>query len=400
MRSEFPLENMASLSKDPRGWSKYWTCCYTAADGRQLKRSTRETDKRRARTICEAWERAESLGRDGLLTSEEQFRRVLEQGFERLNPGKKIQNVTVQEWLERWLKGEAGVVADTTHSKYRQVLGGFLSFLGTRANVRLETITTLDLTRYRDQLLKEGRTPRTVNMTVRKILTRPFAAAVNEGLIQRNPIASIRHLRDVTVEKGVFTPEQINRLLEVADPDWRGLIMAGYFTGARLNDLARLTWASIDLDERSITFIQKKTGAKTGKKTKIPIHHELWDFLLSGSVPDDGRKPLFPTLCNKPNPGESGLSMAFKRIMERAGIDAGVVRERSGKAGRNVSRLSFHSLRHSFTSALANAGVPSELRKKLTGHADEKSHAVYSHHEFSVIAKALEKIPGLPKHEP
>jgi integrase len=388
-------QNMASLSKDPRGWSKYWTCCYTAADGRQLKRSTRETDKRRARTICEAWERAESLGRDGLLTSEEQFRRVLEQGFERINPGKKIQNVTVQEWLERWLKAEAGAVADTTYSKYKQVLDGFLSFLGTRTNVRLETITTEDFTRYRDQLLKEGRTPRTVNITVRKILTRPFTAAVTEGLIQRNPISSIRHLRDVTVEKGVFTPEQINKLLEVADPDWKGLVMAGYFTGARLGDLARLTWSSIDLDERSITFIQKKTGAKI----KVPVHPELVEFLLSRSVPDDGRKPVFPKLYHLRGSGKTGLSMGFKRLMERAGIDGGIAREKLGKAGRNVSRLSFHSLRHSFTSALANAGVPPELRQKLTGHADEKSHAVYSHHEFGVIAKALESIPPLPKSE-
>jgi integrase len=66
--------------------------------------------------------------------------------------------------------------------------------------------------------------------------------------------------------------------------------------------------------------------------------------------------------------------MAFKRIMERAGIDDGVARERSGQRGHKVSRLSFHSLRHSFTSALANANVPAEVRQKLTGHADERSH--------------------------
>jgi integrase len=55
--------------------------------------------------------------------------------------------------------------------------------------------------------------------------------------------------------------------------------------------------------------------------------------------------------------------MAFKRLMERAGIDDGVARKKDGKLGRNVSRLSFHSLRHSFNSAMANADVPLEIRQ-------------------------------------
>jgi integrase len=349
---------MASLTKDPRGWSKYWVCCYTAADGRQLKRSTRETDKRRAGVVCEAWERAESLGKDGLLTSEVQLRRVIEQSFERLN-GKKVENVTVRQWLERWLKNEEGAVAAATLQKYKQVLGGFLQFLGTRSEVRLEAVTTDDFIRYRDQLLKQGRTPRTVNITVRKILTRPFVVAVNEGLLQRNPIASIRHLHDVTVEKGVFTPEQINKLLEVADADWRGLTLAGYYTGARLGDLARLTWQSIDLAERSIAFTQKKTGAKI----KVPIHSELLDYLLSRSVPDDGRKPVFPKLYHLRGPGKTGLSMSFKRLMDRAGIDGGIARQKTGKAGRNVSLLSFHSLRHSFRVRSPMPGCPPTFGK-------------------------------------
>ena len=381
---------MGSLWKHPN--SKYWSACFTAADGRQLKRSTKETDKRKARIICEAWEQAESLGSAGLLTSREQLRIVLEQTFQRLT-GEKIENVSVREWLTRWLKGEEGAVAETTFKKYSGLIQDFLSFLGTRDEVDLEAITTEDFLKYRDHLIAEGRTPRTVNITVRKILKRPFTAAVTEGLIPRNPITSIRHLLDVTVEKGVFTPEQINKLLEVADSDWRGLILAGYYTGARLGDLARLTWHSIDQVERSITFTQKKTGGKI----KIPIHSEFLDYLLSRSAPDDGRKPLFPKLYHLRGAGKTGLSSSFRRLMDRAGIDGGIARQKTGDAGRNVSLLSFHSLRHSFTSALANAGVPADVRQKLTGHADAKSHQVYSHHEFATVADAIERIARLPK---
>jgi hypothetical protein len=72
---------MGSLWK--RSNSKYRTAYYTAADGRQLKRSTRETNKGKALAICNSWEQAESLGSDGLLTSQEQLRIVLEQTYYR-----------------------------------------------------------------------------------------------------------------------------------------------------------------------------------------------------------------------------------------------------------------------------------------------------------------------------
>jgi integrase len=367
--------------------------CFTAADGRQLKRSTRETNKHRALAIAQAWEQVEGMGRDGYLTSEEQFRRVMAQSFERIT-GKKLRpEPTVREWLERWLKTEAGAVAENTHQRYAQVVRDFLAFLDTKAELRLEGLTTDDFLAYRNHLLEEGRSERTVNLTIRKILKRPFQGAWQEGILTRNPVAGVRHLRQQSAEKGIFTPKQVTRLLKCADGDWPALILAGYYTGARLGDLARLKWESIDPAERSITFIQKKTGAKI----KVPIHVELLDYFLSRSVPDDGRKPLFPQLCNMPGPGKSGLSMSFKRLMARAGIEDGIARQKKGEAGRNVSRLSFHSLRHSFTSALANAGVPAELRQKLTGHADDKSHAIYTHHEFETIRGALEKLGRLPR---
>ena len=380
---------MCSLIKDYRGKSKFWTCCYTAADGRQLKRSTKETDRRKAQVICEAWEQAESLGSKGLLTSQEQLRIVLEQTLFRLT-GKKPETVTVQAWLNRWLEAERGAVAEASFDKYKGVLSAFLRFLDTRAHVAMEAITTDDFLRFRDQLLAEGRAPRTVNHTIRKILSRPFQAAVNQGYIPRNPIAAVRHLRDVTIQKGTFTLEQIQALIDIATPQWKGLILAGYYTGARLLDLARLTWGNVDLAERSISFTQRKTDAGL----KVPIHPELEDYLLSLRVPDDGLKPLFPTFHRW---GTAKLSKAFGRLMTEARIDAGVARTKSGVAGRNVSRLSFHSLRHSFTSALANAGVPAELRQKLTGHADAKSHAIYSHFELEQLRVSLNRLNRLPR---
>jgi len=61
------------------------------------------------------------------------------------------------------------------------------------------------------------------------------------------------------------------------------------------------------------------------------------------------------------------LSGQFAKVMAAAGISGTITRHT--KDGRANNSLSFHSLRHSFNSAMANAGVSQEVRQKLTGHA-------------------------------
>ena len=52
---------------------------------------------------------------------------------------------------------------------------------------------------------------------------------------------------------------------------------------------------------------------------------------------------------------------------------------------------SFHSLRHSFTSAPANQNVASKLLMKLTGHKTEGEHQKYTHHGLANLRAAVEK---------
>ena len=58
------------------------------------------------------------------------------------------------------------------------------------------------------------------------------------------------------------------------------------------------------------------------------------------------------------------------------------------------------SIRHSFTSALANAGVSPELRMKLTGHKSAEIHRGYTHLEMDTLKEAIKKLPGLHVHQP
>ena len=144
---------------------------------------------------------------------------------------------------------------------------------------------------------------------------------------------------------------------------------------------------------------RQNRGAKYAKERRIVDGNEVETMLLD-SVQAQANKmeeaaPVFPTLYGKSSAGKSGLSMAFGRLMERAGIEQGTIRERGDGVGRKVSARSFHSLRHSFNTVLVNAGVPQELRMKLTGHSSTEMNALYSHHELSVIRSALEHLPRL-----
>jgi integrase len=388
---------MGTLVKDAWGRSHFWYYCYRTADGRRLKKSTKETDRRKAKIIGEAFESAEDLAKHGNAT-EEQIRRVMNDLLTRVT-GKTSYDPTVRQWFERWLETEKGAISGSTLVRYKQIVKDFLACIGPVANLRLANLTTEDVLKYREQLEAGGRAPLTINLTIKKVLKRAFKVAIDEGLISRNPCATVRPIRDIAkVEKGTFSAEQIAQLVEHAEGDWKGLILAGYFTGGRLSDLARLKWSNIDLSEKTITFVQRKVEGKSPKaRVKIPTHQALEEYLVSGAISDSPNAPVFPQLYDKPGAGKSGLSMAFKRIMEKAGIAAGVIRERGGIAGRTVSALSFHSLRHSFNSALANSGVSQELRMKLTGHSSVDMNTLYSHHELETIRTAVQTLPRLPK---
>jgi integrase len=376
---------MPSLHKDGRGKTPYWIAAYTDEFGRRRKRSTKKTSEKEAQRVLNGWLKAIDLKRDNRLT-EARAREIISEIC-----GQKIYVPSVEEYLTNWLKAEKPTVSEASYLKKDQAVRLFFRSLGDRKLQSLEAIAEADIVKLRDKLLADGRRAATVNGLVRKILAQPFRAAKNKGLIQIDPVAGLKAVRGDSVEKHIFTAEQVQRLIDAANDDWKGMVIAGFYTGARLGDLANLTWGNVDLFEGTITFTQKKTGAKI----KIPIAEDLHSYLMTLPMKDSPKAPVFPSLYGKTSAGKSGLSMAFGRLMERAGIEQGTIRERGKGVGRKVSARSFHSLRHSFNTLLTNSGVPQELRMKLTGHSSVEMNAVYSHHELTLIRGALEHLPRL-----
>ena len=78
--------------------------------------------------------------------------------------------------------------------------------------------------------------------------------------------------------------------------------------------------------------------------------------------------------------------------MATAGIDP---QKSKGKGTRIFSKLSFHSLRHTFNSTLANSGVQQEIRTALTGHSSVEINNDYTHFDVEPLQQAIRLLPTL-----
>jgi integrase len=264
----------------------------------------------------------------------------------------------------------------------------FIEFLGSRAKLNIAAITSRDIAEFRDKRQALGLAPSTLNVGLQAI-SAAFNAAHKQGHISVNPCLAIEKLRDKPQRKAVFSPEQVSALVKAATGDWKGLILTAFYVGARLGDCVKLRWRNVDLvsEIKTLRFEQ----GKTGREIVSVIHPALEDYLLSLPAAKSDDAFLFPSLAQcKTN----ALSMEFRRLMLRARIEQRVIRERT-KQGRNVHALSFHSLRHSFSSLLANAGIAEETRMALTGHTTRAVHQHYTHYDLERLRDAVAVLPRI-----
>ena len=382
---------MATLIKDSRGRSPFFICAYRGADGRRLKKSTKQTNRGKAMQICVEWEKAASKARSGNLTAA-QARKVLAE-MVTISSGETLISFTAEKWLNEWLENTNGSASENTMLRYRQVVRDFLASMGARAKSNLAGVAPGDILRFRDALRKEGRAVSSVNVVVKKILSIPFESARKQGYIPTNPVAAVKPLKDKEESRKAgrekFTPEEVKKLAIAAGEksDWRGAILLAATTGLRLGDVANLTWAGIDNESGLIRVETQKTDAIV----ELPLHPDFAAWLATATQ-GIGKAPVFPSLAARYTGGRRGLSADFRGIMKSAEIVSRSV-ERKGE-GRTTFAKGFHSLRHTYISGLANAGVASDIRQKLAGHADAKVHAGYSHHERETLRDAVAKLPS------
>jgi integrase len=297
-----------------------------------------------------------------------------------------IEGKTTEAYLDSWLEGKKVSKAQRTAERYRTPVERFKTSLGKRAKLSLASITKADVEKFRRERLEQV-SEGTLESDW-KILKSIFERARKHGvLIGANPFELVEIAKGERIEKmerEAFTAAEVALLVGSApSDDWKTTILLGFYCGMRLGDAVLLDWDNVDFDSGTIEF----KASKTKRKMEIPLHDKVLKHLES--IAGDKGGKVSPALAAVRVPGRNGLSLQFLDIVKAAGLDSG---ETENAKGRKFSSRSFHSLRHGFISAMANAGVAPELRQKLAGHRSKDVHSKYTHLERETMRKAIRRI--------
>jgi len=111
----------------------------------------------------------------------------------------------------------------------------------------------------------------------RTVLHTLFGFAMMRGYSTDNPTAKIAKAKVIRGAPPVFTPEQMQILLEKSPQDFIPYLAIGGFAGLRSAEIERLDWPEIDLGRRLIHVKAEK--AKTAQRRLVPISENLAAWL-------------------------------------------------------------------------------------------------------------------------
>ncbi len=252
----------------------------------------------------------------------------------------------------------------------------------------LDEVTQADVADLRRKLIAAGDLANgTINRhlaTLRAMFNQALKWELYEG---RNPAASPNMLREVHRDK-YLSPAETQALMRALDSDKDQIAAAALalltVTGARRDEIKLATWENVDFGRGMLTVPRSKNG----RPRYIPLspfavavlerqvarrdaaETERQAALAKARAPgkpveDKGPNPhVFPSQRRPGEPME-GLRGAWARAKKAAGLAAD---------------LRIHDLRHSFASALANAGTPLNEIGTVLGHSQLSTTTRYAHH--------------------
>jgi integrase len=154
----------------------------------------------------------------------------------------------------------------------------------------------------------------------------------------------------------------------------------------RSGEIFGLRWQDVDLarrqlrirgtlDAKTLLWMPTTKTADSARTVALPATAVLALTALRASSQPRRRDYPADLVFRTSTGGAVSPSNANKRV-QRAAVAAGVTAERD-RAG--LAPLTFHSLRHAFTTALREAGADAEAVSKMLGHTSQRMTATYSH---------------------
>lgn len=220
------------------------------------------------------------------------------------------------------------------------------------ASFPIARITQPIITEVGIELEDEGKSDATINRVVSAVSTVLNHCAF-DGLIPTPP--RFRRRKESEGRVTFYTKEEVHQLHHASiDPFYRedlsDIILVAAYTGARQGELLKLKVKDVDLAMGNV-YIGGRPDVitKAGNWRSVPIHNRIAEILERRI---DGVNPNVRLFGDEWNDKDQ-LLRTFKKVNRFIGKDESYV---------------FHTLRHSFGTWCAEAGVPIRTIMDLMGH--------------------------------
>lgn len=267
----------------------------------------------------------------------------------------------------------------TTINTYRKHLESFISFVEGHYNAPLavDDVSEEDIDGFVYEL-KEVREWKTNSINlVLSSLRGYFGYAHRKGYVEKNVMIDIDNFKRTPVEKDFLTEEEMKMLIQhIKQPTIKLIVYTLAHTGLRITECRSLKLNDIDF-VKNVVFVRDGKG---GKARKVPMGNELAERLLYYR---DIERPKVNTDTFFALERTGGISAQYVgRELATAAKDAGIDK-----------KVSCHTMRHSFASALVKKQVNLPTVAALLGHADFRTvTSVYVHMEDSELADAVNQL--------
>lgn len=244
-------------------------------------------------------------------------------------------------------------------------LKNLLPFFGETPAVRI------DKALVRDYILKRQSEARkikdsTINRDI-AVLRRLLYWAVDESLLDFNPIARFRMLRERRTKKPVLTIAEEGLLLSAAPEHLREIVIAALDTGMRRGEILNQRFEDVDFERRLLFATKSKTPE--GECREIPLTERVYELLSS-------KRKLDGLIFTFRGGNIRSVKTTWKNTLKKSGL----------------RHIRFHDLRHTFNTRLMEAGVIQDVRRALMGHTSGDVHSRYTHVEYPAKRRAIQML--------
>ena len=339
--------------------------------GKEIKRSLRTSDKREAeKQIKEMLAPLLIAGKDEQLLTVQQ--KITEARLDKLNAtgGEKL--LIANAWGMYLESPKRPQSRESALADYESRWNHFKNFMvAINAGFAMEDVKERHVQKFLGTL--SGLSPNRYNKTVQTC--RLVYKVLSKSLGFRcDPFEDIALKSLQTHSHRELSEGELIKVCQEATGEMRTLFAVGLYTALRLGDAATLKWDEVSLPLNRIVRMPMKT-TRRGKTVSIPIHPTL-KAILEEIPPERRAGDVTPILAGIYIKNRSDLSAMVQGHFAKCGIKT---QKKSKGQQRTSCEVGFHSLRHSFATMCAMAGVPLPVVQALCGHGSPAVQKAYIH---------------------